>query len=120
MAREAVSKPPKRIQVGPYGIDVFVSDKKVAEHALSRGDRPDTLAGGCDVSGGRIVLAQKPTHDYRAETLLHEVLHACFVVMATPLEHDVEEETIGALSPVLLDTLRRNPALTAYLLDDGS
>ena len=50
--------------------------------------------------------------------MLHETLHACFMVAGinNRMSDTLEEETINSLSPLLLDTLRRNPGLVAYLL----
>lgn len=47
------------------------------------------------------------------ETLHHELLHAILYTHGIRVPH--EERTVAALSPTLLDTLQRNPALIAYL-----
>lgn len=47
-------------------------------------------------------------------TLLHEVLHGCFHI--TMLDKKWEEMAVRLLTGTLLDTLRRNPDLVAYLL----
>ena len=55
--------------------------------------------------------------DQKADTLLHEVLHAIWE--QTPLrsrESDEQEEVVVALAAPLLDTLRRNPRLVEYLI----
>jgi hypothetical protein len=49
------------------------------------------------------------------ETLLHEILHACFREAGGPLKGDTEEKAIRALAANLLGVLRHNPALIAYL-----
>lgn len=53
--------------------------------------------------------------------MLHEVLHAC-LYQTCLREMEVwgknhEEAIVVALAPILLDTLRRNPKLVAYLVE---
>ena len=59
-----------------------------------------------------------------AETVLHEVLHACWdkttLSLLPSTDSDVEEMIVKSLTPVLLDTLQRNPELVDYLLEGGS
>lgn len=60
----------------------------------------------------RVVDGQGPFQE--RDTLLHEILHAALLVMGQGREEDV----VRALTPVLLDVLRSNKPLTAYLLED--
>lgn len=64
-----------------------------------------------------IRLAPGQAPDYERDTLLHEVMHAILIHNALELEHDFEEKLCLTLAPALLDTLRRNPRLRAYLFD---
>lgn len=57
--------------------------------------------------------------DYEADTLLHEVLHAVMTHAPIDLTTEQEEHVCLAIAPVLLDTLRRNPKFTDYLLGRG-
>jgi hypothetical protein len=54
------------------------------------------------------------------ETLLHECLHACWSLIGASedVNDAVEERLTLRLAPVLLEMLRRNPALVAYLTDE--
>jgi hypothetical protein len=75
------------------------------------------LSGGGRVSVPPPVQDRARQADPRARvavTLLHEVVHAIFKIAGLPNEK--EEDTVTRLSPLLLDTLRRNPDLVAYLL----
>ena len=66
-----------------------------------------------------IRLRSDRPHTGMADTLLHETLHAIWD--QTPLrfwKDDAEEEAITAITPVLLDVLRRNRKLTEFLLAD--
>lgn len=49
--------------------------------------------------------------DQCADTMLHEVLHAC----ATVAGIKDQEDFVNRMSPVLLDTFRRNPQLVKVL-----
>lgn len=52
------------------------------------------------------------------DTLLHEVIHASIAVVGGEEMSDEEEETfVSHLAPVLLDVLRSNPVLLAYLCE---
>ncbi len=54
------------------------------------------------------------------DTLLHETLHACaHFANISHKERLVEEEWIGRLTPVLLDTLCRNPELRKVLFNEA-
>lgn len=80
------------------------------------------LAGGS--SWSRQIIAMDPdlAPDAEAETLLHEVLHSCLraasidpdVIARSDPEH-TEERTVAPLASVLLQVMRANPHLVAYL-----
>ncbi|MEA2678050.1 MAG: hypothetical protein QOJ81_2191 [Chloroflexota bacterium] len=46
------------------------------------------------------------------DTVMHEVAHACLHIQELSAE---DEEFVGRLAPVLLDVLRSNPHLVAWL-----
>lgn len=49
-------------------------------------------------------------------TLLHEALHAVWSTTGLrQLDNDLEEQVVVGLAPLLLDTLKRNPDLVAFL-----
>ena len=74
---------------------------------LDRGDM-----GACAQALLRIyVRAGFPLHTQQ-DTLLHETLHA----ISDELQLDMAERQVATTATVLLDTLRRNPQLAAYLL----
>ena len=76
-----------------------LTDHKTQEVLLKPGQAPDTLA----------------------DTVLHEVLHCCWFNSgaASKFSKDDEEFAVRSLSPLLLDTLRRNPRLVAFLVGAG-
>jgi hypothetical protein len=54
--------------------------------------------------------------DAERETFLHELLHAC--ISASGLSCRDEERLVSVLAPRLLEALRHNPVIVAYLLDE--
>lgn len=104
-------EPPATIDVGPHTYRVVVDHDRLME-----GDR----AGGC--SRDRLTIAIDPTlpHTQTADTLLHEVIHACLgsvqISIDAAEQERVEELVALALGTNLLDVLRANPDLVAFLV----
>jgi hypothetical protein len=103
---------PAHVDIGPhrYVIDSSPETGVLLHDEENCGDsRPDR----CLV---RVDASRPPTKV--AKTLLHELIHC--VWSHTPLRvaefSGREEEIVSALAPWLLDMLRRNPDLVAYLL----
>ncbi len=103
--------PPRRllVSVHTYAI-VWDESGLVGRHADNRGstDKDELL----------IALDARLPASRQRETLLHEVLHAAWgsTSLRSTGAHEHEEVVVDALAPVLLDALRRNPALVAFLL----
>lgn len=104
-------RPPKKIQVGAISFAV---------------DYDPTLQDEGDV--GRMIgvaqqirLAPGQAPDYERDTVLHEVIHAA--ILNTNLrkmsgwDGPMEEAIILALAPQLLQVVRDNPKLLAYLVE---
>lgn len=113
--RDGVMSPPSRVQVGHMCYDVVV-DKQ-------RADDAGVTYGQSDHSKCTIVLNPDQHAHQMRDTVLHEVLHAICDQLgvnkggaAALLDFDAEERLVSSLSPILLDTLRRNPHLHEYLL----
>ncbi len=111
-------KLPKRIQVGPFTYTVVVD--KAAMDALCRAGRTELL-GRCDEAQLTIHVEPDQADGQKRDTVLHETLHALVAStgLAEQLDGDLEELIVRALSTAVLDTLRRNPKLVAFLLADG-
>lgn len=111
---------PAAVTVGPYRLTVCADQAAIDRAGQVAGAN---LLGQHDMRSGSIALAPDLASDIEAETLLHEVLHALFDATGvgggegeeTLLERDAEERLIRQCSPMLLDLLRRNPDLLAYL-----
>lgn len=75
-------------------------------------DRNDM--GACMVNSLKIYIKEGYPLPTQQDTLLHEVIHA----IDESLYLGMTEQQVSNMATVLLDTLRRNPHLTAYLLQD--
>lgn len=108
---------PDGIQVGPHRYSVSCDRNALNAAGIAMSS---DLLGHSDHKTLAITLADDLAPSAKRDTLLHEVLHAAFD--QTSIAHDIgdkeEERLILRLSPVLLDVLRRNPELVAYLVDE--
>jgi len=66
----------------------------------------------------RLMVNPNMPPDQIADTLLHEMLHAIWYTVQAGLDEDEQERVVGSIASTLLDTLRRNPSLVAFLLED--
>lgn len=108
--------PPDTIQVGAYRYTVHF-DQAVID-AASR-DMKASLTGHSDHITQTIAVSPGLGPDAQAETLLHECFHAILTqVDGTPLEDRDEERLVVTLGYQVLDLLRRNPELVAYLMHE--
>lgn len=113
------TKRPDAVRVGYMIFDV----KYLSEKQWKAADLDDQDAGNCEGWKGliRIRLQGDEQHETATrELLMHELLHACWYVaglFATDLRKldDVEEDIVRVTSPVMLQVLRDNPDLMAYL-----
>lgn len=100
---------PKAVKIGPFHYRIRRPSKALARENLSGAAWHPLLT----------IAVDRDLHPvYAAETLLHEVLHACWD--QTPLrdfDDDVEESIVAALSPLLFGVLRDNPELVRCLTD---
>lgn len=91
-------------------------------NAWDIGGSADHCRGVIHVGTGDPGFPGEWSADYIAGTLLHEVLHAIWKqgcsADTTLGDGPTEERAVCLLTPILLDTLRRNPALIAYLCQD--
>jgi hypothetical protein len=108
-------KPPHVIIVGPYRYSVETDAAAVLE-LLAAGDHAD-----CNHRMQRIRLDLGQAPGMARDSLLHEVLHACNNAsgLNADLNDDQEESLVRRTATVLLEVLRRNPRLVAYLTEGG-
>lgn len=105
---------PLSIDIGPYTYAVSVDAEKVMKAGDEVGSR---LRGYTDLETLEIVLAPGLPPDLLRQVLWHEVRHAIVSVVGQSNRRLVEEDWISFTNASELDTLRRNPGLTGFLLD---
>lgn len=98
---------PKRLHIGHLTLDVQFNEAECEAQD----------ANGFIVADQRRIVLRPKTHpDKQREVMLHEVLHAAVSAGNLILASDEDEERVVAgLTGPLLDALRRNPRLVAYL-----
>lgn len=116
--------PVRVVRVRP-GRPVYDGEETDKSRDPDTGRTTDEYAlGVCQFYENRIAVSTGQAVSQERDTLLHEVLHA--LVRANRLHrapfgplgnHDKEELAVALLATSLLDTLRRNPSLAAFLLD---
>jgi hypothetical protein len=110
-------KPPKKVIVGPHTYVITDDPSKLHKESHQIGD---TLYGITDVDVTTIYVDKKLAPSQLADTVLHELIHA--MTATTGLDVDLgkilDESVARRLSPALLDMLRRNPKLVAYLTEN--
>lgn len=110
MSGETVALP-KNITIGPL---VFaVTDDTAAYYRVSV-ELGATTWGRILYAKGRIILDPEQNEAHKRYALLHEVLHGCW--HTGNRSHKNDEKALRAIAAPLLDVLRKNPDLVAYLL----
>jgi hypothetical protein len=104
-------EPPEAIALGPHRYRVDASEQAIS-------DLQDEHATGNSVPDRLLIrLDGRRPHSVVAETLLHECLHCAWSLTALG-PHEVNEHqevVVTALAPWLLEALRQNPDLVAFL-----
>jgi hypothetical protein len=97
---------PKSVTVGPHVYRIVAQRAAIDRASAACGE---TLVGQCDRNTLTIVVDPSLAASQLADTVLHETLHACFDVIGASeqVTMEIEERLVRALSPVLLDLLRR-------------
>jgi hypothetical protein len=96
---------PSVVQVGPYTYRVTTEKKEPTEE----------LFGECDVHNQVVYLYPGQARDSMADSLLHEILHACWACTGMHDGKYNEEQVVRGLTTWLLLVLRDNPELVEYL-----
>ena len=104
-----------KIEVGPLTFTVVNDKKLLQEYHLKNGIE---VFGYLDEEKNKVVVDSKYPYDTQQEVTLHEVIHAVidFIFFEFASQED-EERFVRSFSPALLDTLRRNPKFTQYILE---
>lgn len=102
---------PASVQIGSI-VYVVKTDRETINQAAVDGST--AFYGHIRFGQADILLDPNQALHHQRMTLLHEVLHGCFYM--TMLDKKWEEHAVRLLAGPLLDTLRRNPDLVAFLL----
>jgi hypothetical protein len=101
------AKPPAAVRL----IGQRFAIESVAANTLAK-----SQVGLTNVAKQRIALSDGMAPDQTRDTLLHEILHALIRMLGLIASDAKEERVVIALAPALLDALRANPGLVAYLV----
>lgn len=99
-------KLPKTIRIGYHDFAIEAWPSAIAQAS-------DRL-GECDKLNNIIRVSDNLNDRTAANTLLHEVMHACWYIAGLEA-NDSEERTVNCLSNQLAQVWRDNPAFVAYL-----
>lgn len=108
---------PERVQIGPFHWRVTTD---AADVARMRHEANDGRYAQTDKSRLTITVDTDRPADQVADSLLHETLHALVWVAGGWPKGLTEEDAVRRYCSLLLDTLRRNPALVAYLTSEDA
>ena len=107
-------KRPVNVRVGVHTYRLVFDRDAMNAASAEHGDR---LLGRCDTEALVIVADDRQAGSQLAETLVHEVLHACFdLIGATEdVSSDVEERLVRRLAPVVAGVVADNPKLVGWV-----
>lgn len=101
---------PNHIHIGPLTYRVT---EELADHNQGVVDDLHDTYGRIRYSKELIILDPNQNIAHKRVALLHEVMHGCWHL--GDRSHKNDEKAIRSLCAPLLDVLRRNPELVAYL-----
>lgn len=105
---------PDRVQIGPL---IYTVTDDEATYNKTAADEETSLWGKISYGKGTLVLCPDQNDAHKRLALLHEVLHGVWHLHDKT--HESDEDVLRSLTADLLDTLRRNPELVAYLTADS-
>jgi len=105
---------PKSVRVGPHRYQIVVSRSAIDAESAKDGERK---LGSCDAQHCRIVVEPDQAPSQLRDTVVHELLHACFDLIGgqEDVSHDVEEKLVRRLAPILVGVLQANPRLVEWV-----
>lgn len=108
---------PRELVLGPVTYTISTSLVDVGRACRDQGE---VLLGATDHPSLRIVVDPDQAPGQARDTLLHESLHAVFQISGLSDEWGdaKEERVIRRVSPWILELIRSNPALVAFLTGD--
>ena len=109
---------PREVQVGPYCCRVDATKEAIEAKRAEYSDDEHTM-GRFEIWRELITIDPEQGPGALRDTVLHEVLHVVVYVASldTSPRKLSDEEIVSRTTPLLLDTLRRNPDLVAFLME---
>jgi hypothetical protein len=118
-----VTPRPEYVLIGPHRFEIRWSHREMTRHSRNAGE--DRFAQ-TEIGEQIITISDDRPLSGTQESLVHEILHAliweaCIAVPENPeADHDErEEKLVGQLSGVVLDCLKRNPHVWAWVTADA-
>lgn len=110
---------PQQIIIGTSAYVVHWDQESWDQLKLDNNGLSSGLFGRTTITTEEIWIRPDTSLNQQADTLLHEVMHACYNTAGVALDgyDDQEEGHIATLTPWLLLAMRDNPDLVSYLLD---
>lgn len=96
---------PKTVRVGPHTYTILRQRKAVLGNDI----------GKCHYDGLQICIRHGLPRSKAQEVLMHELLHACTYPTLAEGTALSDEQFVDGIAPTLLQVLRENPDLVAYL-----
>ena len=110
---------PESFKCGPFTFTVDWTIEGWGYQATSQARFDKDMAlyiGFTDRGSCTVWINPHAVEQFQREALLHEVTHCCQLVANLPNDGNVSgEDFITRITPLLLDTLQRNPGLREYL-----
>lgn len=109
---------PEKIQVGPTTYKVDSTAEGILRYEM---DSATPIGGSCNHSEALIHISPVVPPSRRRVNLTHEFIHALIDEwhLREVFRDDCMESFITRFSPALLDLLRRNPQLVAFLVSEA-
>lgn len=106
---------PATIRIGPFTYELEMGGERFLKTQIEIGD---SLYGRTEEKSLRISISDTVAVEIQKETLLHEIIHAILMQSGVEIDNKLEESIVRSISPMLFDTLLRNPQLTSYLFGE--
>lgn len=114
---------PSYVLIGPHSFEIRWSHREMVRHSRNGGE--DRFAQ-TEIGEQIITIGDDRPLSGMQESLVHEILHAliweaCIAVPENPEAdgNEREEKLVGQLSGVVLDCLKRNPHVFAWVALDA-
>ncbi len=113
-----MSELPRSIQIGPLPYRVDGTPEGITRVKAETADV--YIAGYIDYRKLIITVDTQLPYERTAEAVMHEVLHGVLHCAGVNWLIKEDEHFVRMVTPMLLDTLRRNPDLVTYLTEGNS